>query len=350
MLNPLILKEFDNDQRREFINTQQRFSTYRDARNRLDATKGSMVWLSSKNTEYLARSYYEKSGVRKQKSLGPRSVETEAIKATYEQSRDEAKQRFAEIRAALDRQAAINRALGLGRVPLVGARILRALDATGTLGAGLRVVGTNAVFAYEAAAGVMVDAGLTATGDIDFLMDSRGGLRFVVSDEVSERSLVKVLRSIDKSFEKTARSYRAQNAQGYMVDLIKPLRDPPWKADVDQVGDGGADDLTASEITGLVWLENAPSFESMAIDERGYPLRVVAPDPRVWAAHKLWVSRQMDREPIKKRRDEQQAAAIGAIVATFLPHLPYEGDALRMLPREVFDSAAPLFASIGTAV
>src|SRR5579863_1132328 len=128
MLNPMNPQEFNNDQRREFVNTQQRFATWQDLRARVRAVRGSMTWLKSKGTEYLARSYYEKSGLRKQTSLGPRSAETESIKAEFERGRDEAKQRFQEIDAALDRQAAINRALGLGRVPLIGARIMRALE------------------------------------------------------------------------------------------------------------------------------------------------------------------------------------------------------------------------------
>jgi hypothetical protein len=339
----MIMQEFNNDQRREFVNTQQRFAAYRDAQSRVLATRGSMVWARSKGNEYLARSAYEKSGVRKQRSLGPRSPETETLKLEFERGRDEAQQRFKEIDAALDRQSAINRALGLGRVPLISARILRALDRTRTLGGGLRVIGTHAMYAYEAAAGVLFDSGLTTTGDIDLLMDSRGGLRFIVSDEIADRSLMKVLKSIDKSFEKTRQPYRAQNAQGFLVDLIKPMRDPPWQVDADQIGDGGADDLTASEIAGLIWLENAPAFESMVIDERGAPLRIVVPDPRVWAAHKLWVSQQLDRVPIKKRRDGQQAIAAAAIVRDYFPQLPYEREALKMLPGDVFEAAASLF-------
>jgi hypothetical protein len=343
LLKPMNYNEFNNDQRREFINTQQRFVTWRDLHARLRETRGSMVWAQSKGIEYLARSYYEKSGVRKQASLGPRSERTERMKLEFERGRDDIQQRFKQIDAAMDRQAAVNRVLGLGRVPLIGARILRAVEQTQTLGAGLRVVGTNAIFAYEAAAGVMVDPGLTATGDIDFLMDSRGGLKFVVSDEISERSLIKTLRSVDKSFEITKQPYRAQNARGYMVDLIKPLRNTPWNADTGQIGHCGEDDLTASEIAGLVWLENAPPFESMAIDERGFPLRMVAADPRVWAAHKLWVSQQVDRDPVKKRRDADQAAAIGAIVGNLLPHLPYDETELKMLPKDVVRQAAGLF-------
>lgn len=303
-----------------------------------------MAWHTVNGAEYLTRSYYEKSGARKQRSLGLRSDATEKLKDEFERGRDEAKERFATIDVALDRQAAINRALRLGRVPLTSAKIIRALDKSGSLGAGLRVVGTHAVFAYAAVAGVTVDSELTTTGDIDLLFDSRGGLRFVVSDEISERSLMAVLRSVDKTFERTKRGYRAENAQGYMVDLIKPMRDPLWKTDADQLHADTADDLTASEIEGLVWLENSPSFEAIAIDERGYPLRIVAADPRVWAIHKHWVSQRIDRDPIKKRRDAEQARVVGAIVAQFLLHLPVNPDDLRMLPMSAVADAAFIFA------
>ena len=303
-----------------------------------------MVWLTSKGGEYLARSYYEKSGVRKQRSLGPRSDETEALKREFEQSRDDAKRRFGEIDTVLSRQAAVNRALALGRVPLTSARIIRAIDTIGALGAGIRVVGTNALYAYEAVAGVMVDSGLTTTADIDLLFDSRGGLRFVVSEEISERSLMTVLRSVDKSFERSRQSFRAQNAEGYMVDLIKPMRNPPWKPDTAQLCDDRQDDLVASEIEGLVWLENAPTFEAIAIDERGFPLRIVAADPRVWAAHKHWISMRPDREPIKRRRDAEQAIVVGGIVRDYLVQLPFDQSELKMLPKDVAADAAGLFA------
>ncbi len=141
-----------------------------------------------------------------------------------------------------------------------------------------------------------------ATGDIDLLFDSRRSINFVISEAVPERSLLKILRQFDKSFARTSQEYRAQNAEGYLVDFIKPMRNPPWKKDVNSIGQSADDDLIAAEIEGLVWLENAPPFESIVIDDRGMPLRMVAPDPRVWAVHKLWLSNRDGREPIKKQR------------------------------------------------
>src|SRR5205085_732129 len=47
-------------------------------------------------------------------------------------------------------------------VPLMGARIMRALDGFGMLGFGIRILGTNAIYAYEASSGVTVDPRLAA--------------------------------------------------------------------------------------------------------------------------------------------------------------------------------------------
>jgi Nucleotidyltransferase len=67
------------------------------------------------------------------------------------------------------------------------------------------------------------------------------------------------------------------------------------------------EDLEGAAIFGLDWLINSPRVEAVAIDERGYPVRLVAIDPRAFALHKAWVSRREDREPLKAVRDLEQA-------------------------------------------
>lgn len=338
--------ELNPDQRREAINTQQRYRQWQEAFSKHIACRGSMVWSETKGHQYLMRVGYDKQGRRRQTSLGVRSPETERIKSEFEKSRSSAAERVNELAPIIRRQAAVNRALGLGRVPAIGAKIMRALDTNGLLGNGIRVLGTNALYAYEAAAGVHIDGGLTTTEDIDLLLDSRSGVSFVATDEVDEASILRILRRIDRSFERTRQDFRAANRDGYLVDLIKPLRDPPWRSDVGKVGDD-PDDLSAVEINGLAWHESAPAFESVAIDDRGEPLRIVTTDPRVFAAHKLWLSKRPDREPVKRRRDGDQAAVVGRIVADYLPHLPFDPDQLRMLPRELVEEAKTLFEPSG---
>ena len=334
--------ELNSDQRREAINTQQRYRAWREASDQVRANRGSMVWSTSKGHDYLMRSAYDRQGHRRQTSLGPRSPETEKIKADFEKSRDDAIERLRQLEAVLSRQAAVNRALELGRVPLLGARIIRVLDAQGLLGVGVRILGTYALYAYEAVAGVWIDASLTTTEDIDLLLDARGGLAVAASGEFEATSLLRILRKVDKSFARSNQAFRAINRDGFLVDLIKPLRNPPWTDEPNRLG-SDPDDLAAVEIEGLAWHESAPPFEASAIDERGEPLRIVTSDPRIFAAHKFWLSGRVDREPIKRRRDKEQAEAVASMTGTYMPNLPFTADELKMLPRDLVKRVAPLF-------
>ncbi|TIO26780.1 nucleotidyltransferase domain-containing protein [Mesorhizobium sp.] len=334
--------ELNNDQRREKINSDQRFTALMEARKKAKSFRGSLVWHTVSGTEHLMRSYYDSTGARRQKVEGQRSPATEAQKADWEASRASARQTLSARQEQMERQSAVNRALRLGRVPLIAARIIRAIDDAGLLGAGIRVAGTNAIYAYEAAAGVFVDPGITTTEDIDLLMDARQSLRIVAGTSIEDGALINLLRKVDRSFERSSATFRAVNRDGYLVDLIKPLANPAWKKSRTTVGKAD-DELVAAEIVGLAWLENAPAFEAIAIDEKGGPLRIIVPDPRIFAAHKFWVSKQPDREPIKRRRDLAQAQAVGRLTAQYLEHLPYEASELRVLPQAVFDDARHLF-------
>ena len=327
--------ELNNDQRRETVNTRQRYQSWRNAVGREHGYRGSMVWEETKGHHYLIRSFYDDGGKRRQKSLGRRDEATEHIKRTFETERGAALKARRAMDEVLVRQSAINRALGLNRLPLIAARILRVLDKRGLLGRGMRVVDTNALYAYEAACGVHIDAEITATLDIDLLFDARTSLKLVGLPELPDGDLLQLLRLADRSFHLTGQSFRAENDEGYLVDLVMPAITPPWKEQ--RIAFGGQADLQAVEIEGLAWLENAPAFEQVIIDERGAPLRIVAPDPRVFAIHKHWLSQRKQRDAVKRQRDREQALAVAQLTRAFLQHLPFESDELRMLPKAVVD-------------
>lgn len=340
--------ELNNDQGRELINARQRFQAWRNAAKREHGYRGSMVWAEANGTEYLVRSYYDDENRRRQKSLGIRSEAGERLRAKFEVERREAISNRKALDVALDRQAAINQALGLGRVPPIAASILRLLDRRGWLGAGIRVAGTNALYAYEAACAVHFDPEILSTSDIDFLMDARQKLFLIGDSDFAPPNLIDLLKTVDGTFKRSGRMYRAENNFGYMVDLIKPSRNPPWTSERPAVGDG--DDLQAAEIEGLVWLENAPSFEQMAIDGKGYPVRLVVPDPRAFAIHKWWVSKSETRDRAKSRRDRAQALAVAGLVSQYMPHLPFDAGKLLMLPKTIVDDALDAFAAAKTEV
>ena len=328
----LEFQSLDGDQSREFINTQQRFQTYVDARKRDSGYRGSMTFSARNGAEYLLRDYYDpRSGIKRQRSLGRRDERTEKIFAEFKRGKAEAARRLKAATETLRRQAAVNRALGMGRVPEIGARIIRAVDGAGLLGKGLKVVGTNALFAYEAAAGVQLPSDITTTEDIDFLLDARARMRLAADEDLAERTLLGLLRKADRSFHKTDRSFQAVNDDGYLVDLIEPMRDPPWQLGASSVS-AEPSDLEAVQITGLAWHENAPQFEAVAIDARGFPVRIVAPDPRAYAVHKHWLSGRPDRSMLKRGRDAAQARWVAALVSACLPNLRFDPDISKASP------------------
>ncbi len=335
--------EKNQDQIREAINTAQRFQVFSEAKRRVDGYRGSMSFADRAGQDYLLKDYYDPAnGVRRQVSLGKRSPETERLHLEFHAGREEARERFAAAGAVLDRQAGINRSLGLGRVPETGARIIRALDAANLLGRGLRIVGTHALYAYEADTAVFLPTEAMTTEDIDILLDSRVNMRLLIDDPDMERSLMGVLQKADRSFRRNRKGFQAENREGYLVDLIQPMRDPPWLARPSGLG-ASTEDLAPTEIEGLLWHENVPAFEAVAIDARGYPVRIVAPDPRAFAVHKHWLAQRADRQGLKRSRDLLQARLAARLVADHMPHLPFDPSALKAFPRAVVDGAAPLF-------
>jgi hypothetical protein len=333
----LQLKPLSTEQRRQLIDTQQTYSAWRaaDADNR-HRFAGSMRWVQRDGREYLLRK------LRKvETSLGPRNEKTEAVHAAFVRGRDENSDRLAGLSARIDRLAPVNIAMGLGRVPGIAGRILRACDEQGLLGEQLVVVGTNALFAYEVEAGVHVESGLVASGDIDLLYDARRHITLAVKGLAAE-GLIGLLRRVDSSFTPARpRSFRAANRDGYLVDLIRPEAKDVFRDNFPTALSSLPDDLEGAAIFGLGWLVNSPKLDGVAIDERGYPLRLVVVDPRAFALHKAWVSKREDREPLKAVRDLEQAKA-AAMIATRYLRMRFDSPELSALPGAIMEIAPSL--------
>jgi hypothetical protein len=211
------------------------------------------------------------------------------------------------------------------------------------LGKNLMVAGTHAIFGYEASAAVFLDAPILATQDLDILWDSRARLKLASNSTLRREGLLGILKKADRSFEPLHKGgFRAVNQNGFMVDLIKPEPRRITQKDSRQLcGEG---DLEAAEIRNLQWLLAAPKFFQVTIGDDGYPARMVAPDPRAFALHKLWLSEQPDREPVKKQRDRNQGIAVAELVIRCLPNYPFKSSELRMFPRETVQKAEKVFA------
>lgn len=323
--------ELTNEQRRQMIDVSQAFEGLRAAYSQFrNSYKGTVRWKKSKGHDYLYRTVYH--GDREiSRSLGPRSPRTEKLKDDYMAARTRLRQRIRSLETRLKNMARINRALRLNRVPAIEARILGALDREGLLGKQIFVAGTNALFAYECMTGVLLTGELLATRDIDLLWDHRPRLSLVVT-EVENNGVLGILRRVDSSFQPVGpRSFRAQNDDGYLVDLIRPQA-PDLRVNAPEKVGRSEEELYAVGIEGLQWLVNAPKIEQVAIGWDGMPLFLPCIDPRAFALHKLWLSRRDDRSPAQRPRDAAQAITIAALVLAYLD-LAFESHELSALPK-----------------
>lgn len=325
--------ELSGEQRRQLIDAQQNYGVLRAAaREKRRRFVGGMRWATRESGEYLLR----KIGAS-ERSLGPRSPETEKTYDAFVAGRAAINERMNGVAKRLDEMAPVNRAMGIGRLPTTPARILRECDARELLGGQLFVVGTNALYAYEALAGIRFESGLLATADIDLLFDARRRMSVVAREEVNEKGLIGILQRTDKSFApQHKRAFRAVNKDGYLVDFIRPqaknvLTDQRRSALSDD-----ENDLEGAAIFGLDWLINAPKVETIVIAASGMPAPIVAVDPRVYALHKFWLAKRPDRSPLKAGRDRAQAEAeaVAAVAMQYL-NLDFAGADLAALPEEI---------------
>lgn len=285
----------DNNSRRTLVDMSQLYETLHEAQLEQARFQGSMAWKHVSGKDYL---YKLRNRKGHGKSLGPRSVETESIYKNFNQEKEQSNERVLSLKKEIARQAKFCVAAGVNRVPKVAADIWRVIMAEEEFRHKFIIVGTHALYAYENMAGIHFDTALLATNDIDFLWDSRKKINIGVTSE-NIQGLMSLLQKADKSFSRLEnKHYAAVNKSGFIVELIKPLPNPPMK--IEPMNIGGKDDLQASEIEGLSWLLNAPSEDVVVISDDGYPVTWVVPDPRIFAAHKLWLSERSDRNPVKK--------------------------------------------------
>jgi hypothetical protein len=335
MENGLFFKEMADNQRRVFIDTVQLYEAFVDTYLKNRSYAGGLHWKKSKGREYLFRTR-DRYGYGK--SLGARSPETEAILKEFRQAKKNLKERMAFFKARLKEQARFCKAAMIQRVPRVVTHILRLLDQQNLLGKNVMVVGTNALYAYEASAGIFFDRPMMATRDMDILWDVRPKLTLAVDDQTEPGGLLGILKKSDRSFELSgSQPFRAVNRQGYMVDLIKA--EPKRWVTKEPRRMGGPGDLEAVEIRNLQWLLSSPKCSQVVIGDDGYPSTMVVPDPRAFALHKFWLSGQQDREPVKKQRDRDQGLAVVRLVIQHLPQYAFKKAELKMFPEDVLNEA-----------
>lgn len=325
------MKPLSDQQRLFLVESDQIYRAWREVLWRYRDYKYGMRWKNVNGKDYLLRLTSASGNSR---SLGPRTPETEQIFQQFQDGKALAEEKYQSLKVKLDSQRKLNRAVRLGRMPSIIGEILLRLDQAQALSE-LRVVGTHAIFAYESMAAVELKMELLASGDIDLLFDVRKQVS-LLAKKLDGEGLLGLLKKVDKTFEiSSGEGFRAINKDGFMVDLIG--QDKGMFAPKPQLLAQG--DLEIMEVPNLEWLANAPRIEQVVIAANGSAVIMPVPDPRAFAIHKAWLSHQINREPVKKQRDLNQALMVMNLVREYLPNLAIDERAMRYFPKAVIEES-----------
>ena len=302
---------------RQYIDSVAVFEAHEEAVVEAAQVRGGMYWhkgpASAPEASYLVRT----SAAGAETSLGQRSAHNEEIYGRFIERKRASDERLAGLKASLQEHRRLNRALRVGRVSPLIVDILNRLAAS-KLGEHFRVVGTHALYAYEAAASITFDADAVATRDIDLLWDTRKRMQFATRLAKIDSSMLGVLKKVDATFRiRNSQKYTAVNKEGFEVDIIRreAVDDDPHPLRLSD--DEG--DFWVAQAPNAHLLLDSPAFSAVIVASNGDMARMNTLHPLAFSKFKRWMAQQPDREPAKRGRDALQARLVEEAVQQYLP-------------------------------
>jgi hypothetical protein len=270
------IEPFTEEQARVLINIEQHYDVWVQAERSLHGLPFGLLWRTEAGRDHLHEVLDESGNGR---LIGERSPSTEAIYSTYMDVRQVGTERAATSIVKLDESSRIYRALELPMVSSEGARILRETDVRGLLGKDLLVVGGAALSVYSVeAGGRMVEVGEDRI-DVDVLW----------TEEEPEELPIESMRS-----------------------AVNPV-DLPYKE----------------------WLLEGRRVSHVLVGRNGSAARVVAPDPRWFALHKLWMSTSEGRPQEDRDKDLSIGTSLLHVVDETMPHMRLDESFESSIPQEL---------------
>lgn len=311
-----MLVPFTDEQTRTLVNLRQRYEVWRDAERALRALPYDLRRKRIGDYEYFYE-IHDRSG--NGTSLG-RWDETAARRLhAYRAEKAALKERRRLARGATEESARLGRA---SRVPMLASEagpILREADCRGLLDGDLLAVGTNALLAYSYEAVARLELP-TETEDFD--------LAWAGKEPASGTPVWDMLKAVDPTFTvNTERTFQARNAAAYEVELLVA----PSRAGAR----GRLDKPHPIPLPEQEWLLLGRPVDHVAACRDATAARIVVPDPRWFALHKLWLSEKPSRDPFKRRKDRQQGLGVLDTVAEAMPHYPLDAGFEQEIPQEL---------------
>jgi len=312
-----VIQPFSAEQERALINMRQRYDAWIEAERELYSMPYDLRRKKVGEYEYLYE-IFDRSG--NGKSLGAWDDEKQSQLEEYKAAKSALKERRDGARDALGESSRIARALRLPLLSTDAGLILREADRRSLLGSHLLVVGTNAMAAYALeAAGTFRDVP-DETEDFD--------LAWTADEPEDGTRLWDMLKAVDPTFTiNTEREFQARNAKAYEVELlVAPSR-------VETLA--GKDRPQPVPLPEQEWLLPGRRVNQVVPCRDGTPARIVAPDPRWFALHKLWLGAQAKRDPLKRRKDSVQGTALLDAISEAMPHYLLDEEFVDGLPSEL---------------
>ncbi len=300
------------DQLRQYIDAESSFTAMEQAQRAASEVRGSMFWRQDRGHTYLVRA----NTAARQTRLGLRSPETEAMHARFTERKQQLEQRLSTLKETVSRHERLNRALRVGRCPSVLVAILQRFEQYG-LSPHLLTVGTHALYAFEAAAGVRIAPQALATQDVDVLFDTRKRVTFFSRLEAADISFIDILRKADKTFEvRSDQLQTAVNAQGFEVDVIR--RDAKGEDPHPIRMSHKDEDLWAVQVSSGSRMLGAERFSQVVVASNGAMARMNTLSPAAFVKLKRALSTSRTRDPLKKPKDALQASIVQRLIDEFL--------------------------------
>jgi len=318
-----VIQPFTAEQARALVNLRQRYEVWIAAERVLAALPYDLRRKHVNGYDYLYE-IHDRGG--NGTSLGRWDEDKQQRFETYREQKAAAKAQRDGARDALAESSRIARAL---RLPLLSADagpILREADRRSLLGSHLLVVGTNAMAAYAVeAAGTLVGVP-DETEDFD--------MAWAAEEAEPGTEVWDLLKAVDPTYTiNSERDFQARNAKAYEVELLVApsrattlsLKDKPRPVPLPE----------------QEWLLPGRLVDQVVPCRDGTPARIVAPDPRWFALHKLWMGNQAKRNPLKRGKDLAQGRALLDAVREAMPHYSLDEAFAASLPEEL----APYFTA-----
>ena len=271
--------EYSDDQRKTYINSEMQYKSYLERVLRFNKSfRFRMGWNKANGKEYL---FKECLDTKKRVSLGRKSEETVAIYNAFKQKKKELKASLKQSKELLLKNEKINKFTKIGRVPNILVKFFRRINELG-LDDKIIIIGTNALYVYEAYCGVFIEEEHLATFDIDVFNKRDKKISFALKEKLPQKTLKSILLDVDKSTD----SFSG------VINL---------------------------EIAGTKWLESSKLHKQMLIGQNGQCAFVTTIAPLEYAVYKKWLGEHERKDLMKKQRDIKQSQLVTQLIQKYVP-------------------------------